>query len=382
MWVVPDNYVGSIYFDRDKSVLVFDGDSSTPLSRLSCTEIPEGVKFRSKSGIHHTLREIQEQVHTLQNKIDVPVSVAEKLQSCQNLTFLACGSSKYAAWVCRDVLLEVPCVKSVSVIDASEFRAGYINREHVYVLVSQSGETLDIIQAFELLVKAKCHAQNIIGITNTMMSQLYRKTSCVCLNAGKEVAVAATKSFSSQILGTLYLFEALRPRLHNIKFNQEDFLRIESQVRQVVKQISPVTKSMFVLGSHSRFALSCEAALKIKELTYIHAEALETGSLKHGPLALVEPGVHVILLFPPQLDHRYISTCREIQTRGGTVIAVCNKFHKLPGSTLHLKCEKNDDVDLLLEQLLNIQYFSYYLAIERGINPDRPRNLAKTVTVS
>jgi glucosamine--fructose-6-phosphate aminotransferase (isomerizing) len=382
MWVVPDNYVGKVYFDAQNTAMVSDRQTKKRLSDLSNTVIPEGLKFRSKCQTHHTVREIEEQAFILSHSYDISEPIQTKINECKDLTFLACGSSKFAAAVCRHLLLDVPRLGHVTVEDASEFDSRHIRRNCMYVLVSQSGETLDIIQACNKINHYQNDNPKVIGITNTLASQLSRKIDCIYLNAGKEVAVAATKSFSSQILGTLQLFPELRPCLGQIGFSPDDFTRIKRRVQNLVQTISPVTKSMFVLGSHARFALGCETALKLKELTYIHAEAFETGSLKHGPLALVEPGVNVLVLFPPRADQRYISTCREIQTRGGTVIAVTNNSLELPESTIHLNCTRTGDIDLLLEQLFNIQYLAYFLALERGINPDRPRNLAKTVTVS
>ncbi|MEX1177311.1 MAG: isomerizing glutamine--fructose-6-phosphate transaminase, partial [Nitriliruptor sp.] len=288
----------------------------------------------------------------------------------------------------------------VEVEVASEFRyRDPILSEHTLVIaISQSGETSDTIAA-------ATHARNqrapVISLVNVVGSTLAREADGVLYtHAGPEVAVASTKAFTTQIVGCLllglYLAQErgriygseigdILERLQRIPDALTEVLELDGQIRELASRYRDVSYTMFI-GRHTGLPIAYEGALKLKEISYLHAEAFPAGEMKHGPIALIEPGSLVVALAPAgHVFGKMVSNIQEVRARGASVLAVGTQ-----GSVADLK-EHADDVLVLPEaphelagpvlSVVPLQLFSYHVATMRGEDVDQPRNLAKTVTV-
>jgi glucosamine--fructose-6-phosphate aminotransferase (isomerizing) len=264
------------------------------------------------------------------------------------------------------------------------------DRKTIVVLVSQSGETRDLHRCL-VLVKNNPRIMTM-GVVNTIDSLIARETDCgVYLNAGREVGVASTKSFTSQVIVLIIISLWFHQHKHPFKKEQRTFyidnlLEFGEQTCDVLQKMKEfdfanlsrdlVQKSMFVLGTKRKeYAIAIEGSLKIKEISYIHCEGYPTTSLKHGPLALIENNIPVINLISNPDEYETISnSMAQVKSRGGNPILIGN--HKSATLPIITKNEFG-----FLWNNMTLQLIAYYLAIYQGNNPDMPRNLAKVVTV-
>lgn len=366
-----------------------------------------------KNGYEHfTLKEIYEQKHAIAKTVESLRKsdsslwsqlglTAQAAQNAQKICFIACGTSSHAARIAQfffESIAQLP----VTVHLASEFRyASFFPEAHtLYIVISQSGETADALEALRLV---NTYGLSTIALTNVVTSTIVREAGGFLLtSAGLEIAVGSTKAFSTQ-LAALYWFAhriALEKKLieHGDLFQaEEDLLRVarllEISLEQhkysidftYAQQYAPYDKALF-LGRHISYPLAMEGALKLKELAYVFAESYPAGELKHGPLALVDETMPVYI-FSHQ-DHliyqKLVSNAHEVKARGGRVIAFAYEGQ-------HELCELAEtsfvisaDIPTLLGPLAMVglmQYFVYAVAKERGCPIDKPRNLAKSVTV-
>ncbi|MEX1163810.1 MAG: isomerizing glutamine--fructose-6-phosphate transaminase, partial [Nitriliruptor sp.] len=288
----------------------------------------------------------------------------------------------------------------VEVEVASEFRyRDPILSEHTLVIaISQSGETSDTIAA-------ATHARNqrapVISLVNVVGSTLAREADGVLYtHAGPEVAVASTKAFTTQIVGCLLLglyLAQLRGRMYGSEISDilerlqripaalDQVLELDGQIRELAERYQDVPYTMFI-GRHAGLPIAYEGALKLKEISYLHAEAFPAGEMKHGPIALIEEGSLVIALAPAgHVFGKMVSNIQEVRARGASVLAIGTE-----GTVEELKAHADDVLTLpeapheLAGPVLSVvplQLFSYHVATARGEDVDQPRNLAKTVTV-
>jgi glucosamine--fructose-6-phosphate aminotransferase (isomerizing) len=322
-----------------------------------------------------------------------------KLIDCEHIIILGCGTSYNAGQIGCKILRSLQCVNTVQCIDASEFTIDDIPNtgKTVFVLLSQSGETKDLHRCIESIRNRDCP---IIAIVNVVGSLIARESDCgIYLNAGREVGVASTKSFTSQVVAlTLmsiwfsqnkntcsHLRQQYVKDIRNLSLNVEHLLAsCMEPVRTLAKQIKD-TKQMFILGRGFMKFVSDEASLKIKEIGYIHAEGYAGGSLKHGPFALIDNQTVIILIAPRDENFsKMINAAEEVKSRHARVVLITNQSSKndlkqgLFETVITIPC--NDMFQSVLS-IIPLQLLSYEIALLKGHNPDFPKNLAKVVTV-
>jgi glucosamine--fructose-6-phosphate aminotransferase (isomerizing) len=280
---------------------------------------------------------------------------------------------------------------------ASEFRyrEPLVDNKTLAIYISQSGETADTLAAIKL--SKKMGAKTLV-ITNVVGSSAAREADySIYTNAGPEIAVASTKAYTSQIvlltILAIYLAEILdkKENLDELELLKEDILKLplklegmlnnSDKIKNFAKRVS-TEKDMFFLGRGVDYAVSLEGSLKLKEISYIHSEAYASGELKHGPIALIEEDVTVVaVITDAKLAHKTISNIQEVIARGAKILVVTNQ--KLNEEEF-AEVIKVPETNILISAVLSVvplQLFSYYVTKEKGLDVDKPRNLAKSVTV-
>jgi glucosamine--fructose-6-phosphate aminotransferase (isomerizing) len=268
---------------------------------------------------------------------------------------------------------------------ASEFKYfdDAVDRETVVLAVSQSGETADVIDGVK---RAKDKGAKIISILNrhnSILGDLSDHT--IYLNCGNEIAVAATKSFVSQLVVFYMLTHKMVNKLDEACLKLEGIVKsVNSEIHndglKELAEILSKKNDIYYIARGINFAIASEGALKLKEVSYVHAEGLPAGELKHGTLSLIEKGTPVIVICPD--DYTYDDTLNnaiESKTRGAYIVGVSDKYSSV--FDYWIKIDKVDELLYPIVEIIPLQILAYYVAINRGLNPDRPRNLAKSVTV-
>lgn len=358
---------------------------------------------------HFMLKEIFEQeesvLNTMRGRIKFETGVVtlgglrsqiDGINRCRRLVFIACGTSYHAVVATRQLVEELTALP-VSVEVASDFldRSTPIFRDDTCFFISQSGETADTLKALEY---CKARGALCVGITNTVGSVIARLTDCgVHLNAGPEVGVASTKCYTSQIISIILIAMQLsQDKLSTQKRRQEiaeglsllsttvhETLTLSRQVKELAVRIKDA-KTLLLLGRGYQFATCLEGALKIKEIAYVHTEGLNSGELKHGPLALVDPETPIIMLCTKDsLYSKAQSALQVVLARQGRPIVFCTKGDQDVKALVPDAIEVPSVIDCLqpIVNIVPLQLLAYHLAILKGYNVDRPRNLAKSVTV-
>ena len=389
---------------------------------------------------HWTLKEIAEQPKTLMQTINNGAriygdrvhlgglrEIEEFARRCRHVVLLGCGTSLYASQCAAHYFREIPELESVNVYDGAVFSPDVLLEAPTLVFMcSQSGETLDLQRCVGLIgASPKKSRVCTVGVVNVVDSQIARDVDCgIYMNAGREVSVASTKSFTSALLvysmaatwlrarlclngrgearaGQLQMFErerceAIRACIRDVQTNVDRFSACAGHTHRVSSpEQLPVCvdlaalnrPSLFVLGRGRLEAVARECALKFKEMCYIHAEGFHAAALKHGPFALLEPGFPVVLLVDKQSAVKMRNTYEELKSREAHVLVVAEE---------HENRDDDDDVFARCPDVFRVthnarmpevvmahamQHLIYRLAVLRGLNPDRPRNLAKVVTV-
>jgi len=358
---------------------------------------------------HWMLKEIEEQRDAIframnhGGRIQAPDAVKlggldackTRLLELNHLILLGCGTSLHAGWWSLEIFKSLGILDTVTLYDGAEFQKRDIprNGNTGIVLLSQSGETKDLHRCIQL---AKEEGLMTIGIVNVVDSLIARETECgVYLNAGREVAVASTKSFTNQcvLLAMVAVWfsqnrgsgTSLEKRrqiisdLQKLPHQIPDIMENDSRLKRVVLRFQ-TARSLFLLGKGSAEAIAKEGSLKIKEVTYIHAEGYSSSALKHGAFALICDHLPIIVLDISE-EHRAKnrSAIEEVTARNAYVLRITEDANTIE-SVEQLLIPKNKTFAGILANIY-IQYISYYLAVELGYNPDYPRNLAKVVTV-
>ena len=321
----------------------------------------------------------------------------EKFLNAQRILIVACGTSWHAGLVAEYVFEEFTRIP-VEVEYASEFRYRnpIINKGDVVIAISQSGETADTLAAIKL---AKENGAFVFGVCNVVGSSISRETHAgAYTHAGPEIGVASTKAFTTQI--TVLTMIALRLAKAKGTLSNSDFHRYLQELEiipekvaealktnEVAKQIAAIFKdapNCLYLGRGYNFPVALEGALKLKEISYIHAEGYPAAEMKHGPIALIDESMPVVVIAPKQGHYdKVVSNIQEIKSRSGKIIAVVTKGDTQVKQLADYTIEIPDTADALSPLLTTIplQLLSYHIAVMRGCNVDQPRNLAKSVTV-
>jgi glutamine---fructose-6-phosphate transaminase (isomerizing) len=336
------------------------------------------------------LKEIMEQPQTIEAAMnqdkELFTKVAMDILRAGQVIITACGTSRYAALVGRYLFSKVGR-KFCDVVMASEFHyfADSVDKNTVVLAVSQSGETLDVIEGVK---RARDAGAQVISIVNRPYSQLAEMSHHVInLNCGPELCVAATKSFISQLV-VFYLlsfsmvnsFDKAVKNLGNIGNKVAKAIEWNDDKLKGLSQKLKATNVFYYIARGINFAIASEGALKLKEISYIHADGMPAGELKHGTLALIETGTPVAVICPDDYTYREtLSNAMEAKSRGAYIIAVSDKNNEI--YDFWVKIPKVDELLYPIITVVPLQLLAYHMAISRGYDPDRPRNLAKSVTV-
>jgi glutamine---fructose-6-phosphate transaminase (isomerizing) len=359
---------------------------------------------------HFMLKEIFEQPDTifdcLRGRLDAAkgtITMAgiqhniEKLKHARRIIIIACGTSWHAGLIAEYVIEEL-CRIPVEVEYASEFRYRnpVIHPGDVIIAISQSGETADTIVAIE---KAKEHGAFILGVVNVVGSSIARISDAgAYTHAGPEIGVASTKAFTAQltVLTMIALkiaqekgsietarFTQLMNELHTVPEKVKEVLKLSGSIRQLAEKYKD-SKDALYLGRGYNFPVALEGALKLKEISYIHAEGYPAAEMKHGPIALVDETLPVVFIATRDSYHeKIISNIQEIKARKGKVLAVISQGDDIIAKMAD-DCMIIPEADELIAPILSVipmQLLAYYIGVAKGYDVDKPRNLAKSVTV-
>ena len=371
------------------------------------TKIEWDSSSAEKDGYEHfMLKEIYEQPVSIRETIGARLNSSkvefdelkftkEYIESLNKICIVACGTAMHAGLATKKTFEEF-CHIPVEVDIASEFRYRdpIIDEKTLVIFISQSGETADTIAALKL---AKAKGARTLALSNVIGSSITREADYfVYTHAGPEIAVASTKAYTSQItlltIIAMYFGEILgrvdREKIEDLK---KALLEIPSKVSETLKDISKIEefakkvyqeKDMFFLGRGVDYAVSLEGSLKLKEISYIHSEAYASGELKHGPIALIDMGTTVIgIVTEPNLMEKSISNLQEVITRGAKVLLITNKDMENKGFESIIKIPETNRLISPILSVIPMQLLSYYIAKDKGLDVDKPRNLAKSVTV-
>ena len=390
-----------------QSFQVFDGKSS-PVKR-DVTEIDIAVNTVTKGGYSHFMeKEIYEQPDAVANTIngklgdeDVLDNIfglgsTELFSKIKRIQFVACGTSLHAGKVGRfwfERIAKIPCY--VDFASEYRYREPLVEEGTLFVTISQSGETADTLAALKY-AKEKDYLSTL-SICNVPTSSLARESEHVLFtNAGPEIGVASTKAFTTQLAGLMLLAMSIAKSLNKDKKLRKNLvnelrnlpevidktLKLSNEIMRIVPNIADKHNALF-LGRGMFFPIVQEGALKLKEISYIHAEAYPAGELKHGPLALVDDQIPVVALSPENtLTEKLVSNLEEVKARGGTL-------YVFGGENSKIKIERGEYIQMpecseLLAPIIYtipLQILAYQVACQRGTDLDQPRNLAKSVTV-
>lgn len=402
-YLLDDNEYAVIYNDHIK---FFDNtliEHSKPIKNIEWD-----ATAAEKNGYEdYMLKEIYEQPNAIRETIgsrfklgercsfdDIDIS-KEYLSGINKIWIVACGTAMHAGLVGKNAI-EKLCRIPTEVDIASEFRYRnpIVDDKTLCIYISQSGETADTIAALKL---AKSKGAITLAISNVIGSSITREADyTIYTHAGPEIAVASTKAYTSQVVLLVILamyFAEILETCDNKHIEQlkSDILDLPSKIETVLDSIEEIEKfakkvytehDMYFLGRGIDYHVALEGSLKLKEISYIHSDAYASGELKHGPIALIENGVTVIsLLTDPYLIEKSISNIQEVVTRGAKTLIVTNQ--KLPNTNFDYIVNLPDTNSLIspILSVIPLQLFAYYIAKNKGLDVDKPRNLAKSVTV-
>jgi glucosamine--fructose-6-phosphate aminotransferase (isomerizing) len=397
----PDNF----FITQAKAISISKGIIEKPVEKIEWT-----IEEAEKGGFaHFMLKEIMEQPESIKNslrgrlileqgkaKLGGLETVSEKIREINKIKIVACGSAYYAGLAAKYIIEEYAGI-SCEVDLASEFRyrKPVLDKKTLVLAVSQSGETADTLGAIK---EAKEKGVMVLGIVNTVGSSIARETEAGVYNhAGPEIGVASTKAFTSQ-LTVLALFSLFlgRQRQLSLVMGQriaKELSRIPELVKKVLENDSKIKalaqkykdfNNFLYLGRKYNFPIALEGALKLKEISYIHAEGYSTGEMKHGPIALIDENFpSFIIAVSDSVYEKVVSNIEEIKARKGPVIVLAtegnNEIKEIVDDVIYIP--KTLEMLSPIISIIPLQLFAYYMSVLKGYDPDFPRNLAKAVTV-
>lgn len=400
--------------DGEMAVLSREGietkTSTNEVVNKKVEKITYDIQAIEKSGYpHYMLKEIFEQPNTIRDafrgriligdgkvKLGGLTEVKEKLADAHKIIIIACGTSWHAALI-GEHLIEEYCRIPVEVEYASEFRYRnpILSKEDIVIVISQSGETADTLAAMK---EGKEKGALPLGIVNSVGSTIARESIAgVYIHAGPEIGVASTKAFTSQVT-VLFLIMLMiaRKKTMSVVTGQQLLTELidlpakvqtilaQSHVVEEVAEIYKDKKNFLYLGRGINFPVALEGALKLKEISYIHAEGYPAAEMKHGPIALIDEDMPVVFIATKdQIYDKVISNLEEVRARRGKIIAIASqgdkKIAELADHIIYIPQTCQALVPILAA--IPLQLLAYYIAIKRGCDVDQPRNLAKSVTV-
>ena len=340
---------------------------------------------------------IQQNLNSARNKLEIP-SLALDFRSINRITLVACGTAFLACNVAKYWFEKIARI-SIDLDVASEFRYREppVEKNNLAIVVSQSGETADTLAALRYCNK---NEMKTLGIVNVDESTISREASLALqIHAGPEIGVASTKAFTCQLTTLYFLAIKAAKDKGSINSNQEakliksilqlpsmivDALSLEAEIKQTAQDLSKASNAIF-LGRGAMYPLASEGALKLKEISYIHAEGYASGELKHGPIALVDENMPVVVLAPrDELFEKTVSNMHEVMARGGKVLLItdaegADEAQEGTWKTIIMPNIPNDLAPILYS--IPVQLLAYHTAVYKGTDVDQPRNLAKSVTV-
>ena len=408
-------YTRNILILEDDEVAVISASSVEIYNKLGeivkreIFHVEWDIEAAEKGGFEHfMLKEIHDEPNSLKACLSPRIKnheldfegfalSAEYLRSLERIYIIACGTAYHAGIIGKYIFEKYARIR-VEVDVASEFRYRdpIIKKDDLVIIISQSGETIDTLFA---LREAKKKGAKILSIVNVVGSSIARESDSVFyVNAGPEIAVASTKAYNNQLL-SIYListyFSKIRETISNEEYKKilEGIERVPSCIEKILRTKDDIqkfasknynAKSIFFIGRGLDYALSMEGSLKLKEISYIHSEAYPGGELKHGTIALIERGTLVVCtLTQDELFEKILSNIKEVKARGAAVLAITQKDNKY----LEQIADAVIKIPELLHTLLPViavtpmQLFAYYMSVFKGNDVDKPRNLAKSVTV-
>lgn len=407
---LEDEQIADIQLGHEVALINLDES----MADVNVKDVDLDISALSKGGYpHFMLKEIFEQPHCIENsmrgriilredglyeiKLSALANFRSKLIRARHVIIVACGTSWHAGLIGKQLIEEL-CRIRVEVEYASEFRYRnpVIEKDDVVIAISQSGETADTLAAIQL---AKEQGALVFGIVNSVGSSIARETDTgIYIHVGPEIGVASTKAFTGQVTVLTLLSLALANALGTI--SEEDFqktchelLQIPKKMKQVLEQNDEIAvlaqkftyaKNFLYLGRGYNYPVALEGALKLKEISYIHAEGYPAAEMKHGPIALVDEEMPIVFLATHhQLYHKIISNMQEVQSRNGRIVAVVTQGDEHVNSIADSVIEVPPTINCLVPLLsvLPMQMLAYHVAVRKGLNVDMPRNLAKSVTV-
>ncbi|WP_440947612.1 glutamine--fructose-6-phosphate transaminase (isomerizing) [Methanosarcina sp. T3] len=390
-------------------VKIFDREGNPVEKKIQ--KIEWDFEAAEKAGYEHfMLKEIHEQVTAIHNTLAGKISELEgdiylkelnlsedEIKKLSRVQILACGTSWHAGLLGKylfEQLAGIHC--DIDICSEYRYRNPVMNEGTLAIAITQSGETADTLAAVREIMSYNCPT---LAITNVVGSTITREANSVLYTrAGPEIGVAATKTFTTQ-LTLLYLlavkFALVRDRLSPdyVKSFITDLRKVPGQIQQILNQKEAIkecaesfarSKSYFFLGRHLNYPIALEGALKLKEISYVHAEGFAAGELKHGPIALLDEGTPVVAIATRgQTYEKMLSNIKEVKARDAFVIAVADskdtEISKYADTVLRVP--QNDELLAPLLSIVVLQLLAYYTALFRNCSIDKPRNLAKSVTV-
>lgn len=408
-------YTRDVYILEDKEIVVLSSDDVKVFNNHGAEVKKEIFKVNwdvgaaEKSGYEHfMMKEMFEEPKVIRDTINPRIKdgsisldnisiTSEDLEKIEKIYIVACGTAYHAGVVGKYIIEKLARIP-VEVDVASEFRYRdpLVTDKNLVIIISQSGETLDTLFAMR---EAKKKGARILSIVNVVGSSIARDSNDVLYTwAGPEIAVASTKAYNTQ-LSALYLV-ALDFAIKKGQIEEEFYKKVIEELKTIPQAIESVlenreviqkfaaehynAKSIFFIGRGLDYALSMEGSLKLKEISYIHSEAYAGGELKHGTIALIEEGTLVICpMTQDNLMDKMISNIREVKARGATVLAIAKESNNqvLKAADVVVTIPDVDSLIAPIAAVTTLQLFAYYMAILKGCDVDKPRNLAKSVTV-
>ncbi len=402
---LEDNEVAEIYKDRFIVKTLNDEKLQKHIE-----EIEGSIEEITKGGFpHFMLKEIMEQPESIKNslrgrvilkdglaKLGGLIGYEDRIAGSKRIIICACGTSWHAGLV-AEYMIEQYADIPVEVEYASEFRYRnpILSKDDTVIFISQSGETADTLAA---LKEAKRKGALCVGVVNVVGSTIARESHTgVYIHAGPEIGVASTKAFTSQLI-VLSLITLLIARKKNLSVVEgreiaQAILELPEKVQEILNQNELVEKvaekfvdahNFLYLGRGYQFPVALEGALKLKEISYIHAEGYPAAEMKHGPIALIDENMPVVFIAPTDsVYEKVVSNIEEVKARGGRIIAVANNDNGKIDDLVENTIKVPSTIPMLMPVLtvIPLQLLAYHIAVKKGLNVDQPRNLAKSVTV-
>ena len=381
----------AIYVDNEDFVIVdgsgihiFDFDGTSV--KYQVTKVSKEFADVYKGDFaHYTLKEISEQPDTILRAVDNNQieEFVDNIKQAKNLYITGSGTSYNAAEITKYLMSKFAKIKINTLISSElPFSPNEIEPNSTLITISQSGESADVLEAVKIAKESNAKILSIVNLLNSSLSQ--QSSLAIGLNCGPEIGVAATKSFTSQ-LSILYKIcdqlcnGCINPDWKKVSSAISQILSNNSKIKEIAKNLKDVS-DIYVLGRGIHLPIAKEAALKLKELTYIHAEGIPAGELKHGPLALMDSNVYVIIINPNDSTYNdTLNSANQIKARGAKIIGISDKKSNVYDYWIDIP--SIDEALYPLIEIVPIQLLSYYSALEKKTDPDYPRNLAKSVTV-